>query len=753
MNTKNKVFFLILFFLAITFLKVVAQNSELSKITLEDLYENNVFRQDGINTIRWMKDNQSYSALEVNKSVGGKDIVVYDIETGKRDVLVSAEKLIPAKKNEPLITYGYQWSDDNTKLLIFTNTRKVWRLHTRGDYWVLDLRNGKLTQIGSSMEPAHLMFAKFSPDGKNVGFVYKNNVYVQNLDTDSVEQLTFDGNDHIINGTFDWAYEEEFHCRDGFRWSSDSRKIAFWQMNTEGTGTFYLINNIDSIYPKIIPLPYPKVGTDNSSAKIGAINVEDKKITWMNIPGDTRNNYLPRMDWANSSEEELIIQQLNRQQNTNKVYLADANTGVVKQIFKEESETWLDPNDDVVWLEKGGKFTWLSDMSGWMHLNSISLSDGNITPITSGEYEVINLLKIDPDKGWVYYIASPENATQRYLFRSRLNGKGKHERLSPEEQIGQHSYNISPESKYAIHTFSNHNTPPVYSIISLPDHNVIRVLEDNNQLVQKLKEYNIPEKEFLKIETDDGLVFDAYMVKPPDFDPKKKYPVMFYIYGEPAGATVQNRWSSNMWDQLLAQEGYLVISIDNRGTKTPRGREWRKCVYEKIGIIAPKDQAACAQKILEWDFVDPERIGIWGWSGGGSNTLNCMFRYPEIYKTGIAIAFVSNQLLYDNIYQERYMNTPWNNKEGYRDGSPITHAKNLKGNLLLIYGSADDNCHYQNCQMLVNELIKHNKYFTMIDYPMRTHSINERENTTMHLRMTMLKFLKQNLPVVNKIDE
>lgn len=752
MNTKNKIFFLILFFLAITFLKVVAQNRELSKITLEDLYENNVFRQNGINAIRWMKDNQSYSALEVNKTFGGKDIVAYDIETGKRDVLVSAEKLIPAKKNEPLIIYGYQWSDHNTKLLIFTNTRKVWRLHTRGDYWVLDLRNGKLTQIGSSMKPAHLMFAKFSPDGKNVGFVYMNNVYVQNLDTDSVEQLTFEGNEHIINGTFDWAYEEEFHCRDGFRWSSDSRKIAFWQMNTEGTGTFYLINNIDSIYPTIIPLPYPKVGTDNSSAKIGAINVEDKKITWMNIPGDTRNNYLPRMEWANSSEE-LIIQQLNRQQNTNKVYLADVNTGVVKQIFKEESETWLDPNDDLVWLEKGSKFTWLSDMSGWMHLNSISLSDGNITPITSGEYEVIDLLKIDPDMGWVYYIASPENATQRYLFRSRLNGKGKYERLSPEEQIGQHSYNISQESKYAIHTFSNHNTPPVYSIISLPDHNVIRVLEDNNQLVQKLKEYDIPEKEFFKIETDDGLVFDAYMVKPPDFDPKKKYPVMFYIYGEPAGATVQNIWSSNMWDQLLAQEGYLAISIDNRGTKTPRGREWRKCVYEKIGIIAPKDQAACAQKILEWDFVDPERIGIWGWSGGGSNTLNCMFRYPEIYKTGIAIAFVSNQLLYDNIYQERYMNTPWNNKEGYRDGSPITHAKNLKGNLLLIYGSADDNCHYQNCQMLVNELIKHNKYFTMIDYPMRTHSINERENTTMHVRMTMLKFLKQNLPVVNKIDE
>ena len=725
--------------------EITAQNSGKKSITLEDIYKNNVFGQKGITSVRWMKDQKRYSTLETNKVTGGNDIVAYDAKKGKREVLISSNDLIPEGQDIPLIIRDYQWSEDNAKLLIFTNTRKVWRLHTRGDYWVLDLNTKKLNQMGKAMEPARLMFAKFSPDGEMVGFVYKNNIYAQDLNTGKVDQLTNDENDHIVNGTFDWAYEEEFGCRDGFRWSADSKRIAFWQMDTEGTGTFYLINNIDSIYPKIIPLPYPKVGTDNSSAKIGTISLDNKKITWMNVPGDNRNNYLPRMEWANSSEE-LIIQQLNRQQNTNKVYLANAKTGSVKQVFKEEIDTWLDPNDELTWLYNGSQFTWLSDMSGWMHLNSVSPGDGSITPITSGDYEVITLLQIDQDKGWVYYIASPDDATQRYLYRSRLDGKGQAERLSPENQIGQHKYDIAPGSKYAIHTFANHETPSVYSVINLPGHDVIRVLEDNSELVEKLSEYNIPKKEFMKIKTDDGLEFDAYMVKPLDLDPNKKYPLMFYVYGEPAGATVQNNWSSNLWDQLLAQEGYIVISVDNRGTKTPKGREWRKCVYEKIGIIAPADQAACARKILEWDFIDPERVGIWGWSGGGSNTLNSMFRHPDIYKTGIAIAFISNQLIYDNIYQERYMNTPWNNEEGYRDGSPITHAKNLEGNLLLIHGSADDNCHYQSCQLLVNELIKHNKYFTMIDYPMRSHSINERENTTMHLRMTMLNYLRKNLP-------
>lgn len=516
-------------------------------------------------------------------------------------------------------------------------------------------------------------------------------------------------------------------------------------MDTKGTGTFYMINNIDSIYPKLIPLPYPKVGTANSSAKIGVISIDNKAITWMDIPGDPRNHYLARMEWANSSDE-LIIQQLNREQNTNKVFCANATNGITKVVYTEKVETWLDVYDDLDWLHNGMEFSWLSDNTGWLHLNKVSWKDGKITPITLGNFEVIQVLKIDQENGWVYYIASPENATQRYLYRSKLDGTGKPEKLSPANQQGQHTYYISPNCKYAIHTFSNHNSPPCYQIVTLPDHKAIRVLEDNKELVKKLKEYNLPEKEFLKIKTDDGLEFDAWMIKPKEFNPAKKYPVMFYVYGEPAGSTVQDKWDNDFWHQFLAQEGYIVMSIDNRGTDVPRGRDWRKCIYKKIGIIPPQDQAACARQIMKWDFVDTSRIGIWGWSGGGSNTLHSIFRYPEIYKTGIALAFISNQLLYDNIYQERYMNLPDNNPQGYREGSPITHAKNLQGNLLLIHGSGDDNCHYQSCQMLVDELIKNNKYFTMLDYPMRSHSINERENTSLHLRMTMFTFLKKNLP-------
>lgn len=743
---KTPAIILIIFLFVFPVLEGSSQNRTLSKLTLEDLYQNNTFQSKGINAVRWMKDNKRYSALEENTTTGGKDIVAYEAESGKKEVLISATSLIPSGGKTPLLIRDYFWSEDNTKLLIFTNTRKVWRYHTRGDYWVLDLKAGTLSQMGAAMETASLMFAKFSPDAKKLGFVHKNNIYVQSLENGKIEQLTKDGSEHIINGTFDWAYEEELDCRDGFRWSPDSKKIAFWQLDSEGTGTFYLINNIDSIYPKIIPLPYPKVGTSNSSAKIGSITLEDKKITWMDIPGDPRNHYLARMDWANLSDE-LIIQQLNREQNTNKVYFANSATGRSKVGYTEKVETWLDIHDNLTWLNEGKEFTWMSDNTGWLHLNRVSRDNGKIIPITSGEFEVIQLLEIDPENGWAYYIASPENATQRYLFRSQLNGQGKPERLSPIDQTGQHAYNISPDCKFAIHTFSNAGTPPIYSVISLPDHQAIRVLEDNKEMVAKLAEYTIPEKEFFKIKTDDGLEFDAWMIKPLNFNPEKKYPVMFYIYGEPASATVQNSWNGNLWDQLLAQEGYIVISVDNRGTNSPRGRDWRKCVYKKIGIIAPQDQAACARKIMEWDFVDSSRIGIWGWSGGGSNTLNCMFRYPEIYKTGIAIAFISDQKLYDNIYQERYMNLPKNNEEGYRDGSPITHAKNLQGNLLLIHGSGDDNCHYQSCEMLVNELITQNKYFSMVEYPMRTHSINERDNTTMHLRMTMLNYLKQNLPV------
>ncbi|MBE9518690.1 MAG: S9 family peptidase, partial [Bacteroidetes bacterium] len=370
-----------------------------------------------------------------------------------------------------------------------------------------------------------------------------------------------------------------------------------------------------------------------------------------------------------------------------------------------------------------------------------------IQQVTKGDFEVIQLVSVDARRGYVYYIASPEDPTRRFLYRSRLNGKGKPEQITPEEEKGHHSYDISPDNMYAIHTWSNHNQPPIIELIRLKDHKPITTLENNKELKQRFSQLDIQIKEFFRIKLDDGIELDGWMIKPPDFDPGKKYPVIFHVYGEPHGTTVQDNWSSrDLWHYFLSQNGYLVMSVDNRGTNVPRGREWRKSIYKQIGIQASYDQAEAARKILKWEFVDPERVGIWGSSGGGSMTLNCMFRFPGIYKTGIALSFISNQLLYDSFYQERFMDIPEENEYGYREGSPITHAHNLQGNLLLIHGSADDNCHYQSLEMLVNELIKHNRYFTMIEYPMRTHSLRERENSSLHLRTSMYKYFLQNLP-------
>ena len=669
--------------LLFSFITIVGWGQE--DLTLEKLYSTNEFPTKGFGPARWLSDGSGYTTLE-HSSEGGRDIIKYNPETGSRIVLVKSTSFVPENEDKPLEISDYSWSEDGGKLLIFTNTRRVWRYNTRGDYWVLDLKSGKLQQIGKPLKATTLQFAKFSPDCKKVAYVSEQNIYMEDLSSELITPLTKDGGANIVNGTFDWVYEEELNLRDGFRWSPDSKKIAYWQLDTEGIGTFYMINNIDSIYPKLIPLPYPKAGTTNSASKIGVLDIATLKTSWMDIPGDPRNNYLARMDWANSSDE-IIVQQLNRKQNTNKIFLGNAYSGSSKNIYTEKVDTWLNVYDDLTWLDDGKYFTWRSDHTGWLHLYKVSRDGKEVKPITHGDFEVINLLTIDKKGGWIYFIAAPNTPTERYLFRSKLNGKGEPQRLSPIESKGHHAYNISPDAKFAIHTFSNAYTPPQIDVVSLPDHKTLNVLEDNSALKTKLADYNIPKKEFFRLQVSDDLVFDGWMIKPLNFDPAKKYPVLFQVYGEPAGSTVQNSYSRDLYHEYIAQQGYIVMSIDNRGTNVPRGREWRKCIYKKIGIIATDDQAAAARKIMEWDFIDPDRIAIWGWSGGGSMTLNCMFKYPDIYKTGIAVAFVSHQKLYNTIYQERYMDTPANNPEGFAQGSPITFAKNLKGNLLLIHGS------------------------------------------------------------------
>lgn len=712
-------------------------------LELTDIYKNGTYRSKGYGPVRWMKDNKGYSTLEKNSAVGGVDIIRYEAKSGTRSVLVSAEVLIPEGEKKPLSIRNYEWSLDNSKLLVFTNTRKVWRYHTRGDYWVLDMASGKLTQVGKKVERTTMMFAKFSPDATRVGYVSKNNIFIENINSGKVTQLTSDGSDSIINGTFDWVYEEELSCRDGFRWSPDGTQIAYWQSDTEVIGTFYMINNVDSIYSKLLPIPYPKVGTDNSSVKVGVVSASGGNTKYFDVPGDPQNNYLARMDFIPNSNE-VMIQQLNRKQNTNTVWVGNTQTMELTNIFIDKDEAFLDIHDNIMWLENEKYFTWTSEKDGWMHLYKVSRDGKKVSTITKGNMDVVRINCIDPKGGYVYYIASPENYTQRYLYRSKIDGSSDPERVSPKEQSGQHAYRISSNAQYAIHTFQNTTTPNIISLINLQKHKTIRVLEDNKELADKVAALQLNTKEFIKIDIGE-VVFDAWVIKPPNFDASKKYPIVFYVYGEPAGSTVQDAWrGGDLWHQFLAEQGYVVASIDNRGTRTPRGRDWRKSIYGQIGILAAHDQAAAAKQLFrQYSFIDTNRVGIWGWSGGGQMTMNCLFRYPDVYTSGLAVSFVADQRLYDNIYQERYMGLLKENEANYIDGSPISHAKYLEGNLMIIHGTADDNVHYQNFEKMANELIKNNKMFDMMSYPMRAHGIWERENTSLHLRETMIRYWKR----------
>ena len=712
---------------------------------LEDVVNGKLIQTKGAGAINWLKDGERYSRVEPNKDEGS-DVVAYRAKDNKREVLIPASKLIDKSTGKHVPVKSIIWSDDNDKVLVYTNAKKVWRYETRGDYWLLNLKTGDFRQMGVALPESSLMFAKFSPDGKSVAYVSGNNIYVEKTDDGEVTQLTKDGDDRIVNGTFDWVYEEEFDCRDGFRWSPDSRYIAYWQSDTDGTGTFDIINNVDSIYPTFERFPYPKAGSTNSAVKVGYVSADGGETKWISLPGDPRENYLPRMDFI-PGENTLFIQQMNRQQNTNRVWTADIDGGEVVNIFTDKDAAWLETNDNVMWLDNGKWFTWESERDGWRHLYRVSRDGKEIVPVTKGEYDYVYNVGTDLKNGLVYFIASPDNFTQRYLYSAKLFGDGSATRVSPVGQEGQHRYTMSPTGKWAVHTFNNARTPSVIDMVSFPGHKSVRVIEDNAKAAEQYAALGLNPKEFVKVKSGDHIL-DAWMIKPVDFNPEKKYPVIVEVYGEPASSTVQDVWGNgDLWNQYMANLGYIVVSIDNRGANTPRGREWRKCIYGEVGTFASEDQARGILDLAEqYPFIDKERIGITGWSGGGSQTLNSMFRYPEVFSTGIAIAFVADQRTYDTIYQERYMDTPQNNPEGYRKGSPISYAEGLQGNLLLIHGTGDDNVHYQNCEMLVNELVKHGKVFSQVSYPMRTHAISERDGTTLHLRKTMAKYWLDHLP-------
>lgn len=728
----------------------IAQVPNPALLSLDRIYNGEEFNPKGVGGFKWLKDGNSYGKLEPSATVKeARDLVRYDVATNKRDILLPAEKLIPAGATVPLAINGYEYSSDDSRMLIYTNSKKVWRLNTRGDYWVYEIASGKLTKLGGDAKPSTLMFAKFSPDGTRVGYVRENDLYVENIADGKITRLTSDGSHTLINGTSDWVNEEELDLRDCWRWSPDSKSIAFWQFNAEGIKDFILLNNTADLYPKLTYIPYPKAGTTNAAVRVGVVSAAGGPIKWMNTPGDPRNNYIAMMDWANNSDE-LVLQHLNRLQNTNQLMFADAGTGAVRTVLTEKDEAWVDVTmPTMTWLEGGKRFLWTSERDGWQHVYSVSRDGSDVRLITKGDFDVVNIQSVDESGGWLYYRASPDNATQRYLFRQRLDGTGAAERVTPASQKGWNNYNISPNSKWAFHNYSSMGVPATFEVVDLVKGSSLRTMEDNSELKAKLATLKRAPHEFFRIDIGGGVTLDGWMIKPPDFVATKKYPVLMFAYGEPAGQTVIDTWFGDdyLWYQMLAQQGYIIASVDNRGTPAPRGRAWRKSIYRKNGVINSGDQAAAVKAMIaKMPFIDSSRIGIWGWSGGGSSTLNAMFRYPDIYKMGMAVAPEADVRYYDTIYTERYMGLPQDNAEDYKLCSPITHVKGLKGDLLIVHGTGDDNVHYQATEKLIDALVAANKSFTMMAYPNRTHSISEGEGTTLHLYGLLTRYLKEHLP-------
>lgn len=735
--------------------RVAAQSapSDSTSLSVARIYASTDFRAGAFGPLRWLENGSAYTTLE--RPEGGKpgrDLVRYETETGTRQVLVPAERFVPPGESAPLTIEDYTWSADGARLLVFTKSERVWRTNTRGDYWVLDCSSWRLTKLGGTGKPATLMFAKFAPNGQRVGWVRygENNIYVEDLATGAITQLTTDGSRTIINGTFDWVYEEELGLQDGWRWSPDGATIAYWQLDAAGVRDFTLINDTDSLYSYPVPVQYPKAGGVNSAGRVGVVSATGGATIWMKVPGEPRENYIARMQWApplvaEPGSRELVLQHLNRLQNTLQVMIADARTGAVRTVLTDRDSAWVELGDTLPFVNSGREFLWESERGGWTQLYVVSRDGKLVRPITRPGFDVLTNYGVDRAGAYAYYLASPDQPGQRYLYRVRLEGPALPQRLSPENAVGSHTYAMAPGLGYALYTYSAFGVPPVRTLIQTTNHRRLRVVVDNAELTSRVKALRRGPHEFRTLDVGNGLRLNAWIMKPPDFDSTKRYPVVMFVYGGPGSQTVLNSWGGNqyLWHVLLTQKGYVVASVDNRGTGA-RGRAFRKTVYGQLGVLETADQAAAARALGRLSYIDPTRVGIWGWSYGGFMSLNAIFQHPDVFKTALAVAPVTDWRFYDSIYTERYMGLPQVNAAGYAKGSPITYVRGLKGNLLVVHGSGDDNVHYQNTEVLVDSLVAAQRPFQLMVYPNRTHAILG-GGATEHIYTLLTSYIEKNL--------
>jgi len=707
----------------------VAQGRPLS---VERIWGSNEFASSLV-TIRWAPDGQSYTHVEA--SPGATDLYQVDAVSGSQERLITGTELVPPGSEAPIRIESYQFSADRSKLLIFTNSERVWRQNTKGEYFVWDFVTRRLLPV--SRQGGLQMFAKFSPDGRLVGFVRDNDLFVSEFASDREWRITRDGSDDIINGTSDWVYEEELGLRDAFRISPDGRRIAFWRLDQSRIEPFYLIDETP-LYPEIVPVRYPKAGTPNSEVRIGVAEIETGETQWIEL-GDETEIYVARMGFANSSGR-LWLTRLNRHQNRLDLMVSDVESGESLIIFTDSDSAWVDQHEPL-WFDDGERFLYLSDRHGYAQLFVFDSQGFPVRKLTTDPWDVTAVHGVDEERGVVFFSGVGEGPLQRHVYRIDLDGHNLR-RLTTEP--GTHVASFDPTLTHFVDTYSRAGVPPVQTLRS-SDGEVIRTVASNDVLRARVAALGLREPEFMEVPGGDGGHLNAYVIKPPHFDSSRAYPLLMYVYGGPGSQTVTDAWGGDryLWHQMLAQQGYLVASVDNRGTGA-RGAEFKKATYLNLGRYESEDQIAAARHFGSLDYVDPARIGIWGWSYGGYMSSLAAMRGGTVFRAAISVAPVTDWRLYDTIYTERYMRTPRENPDGYRLGAPVTYADSLEASLLVVHGTGDDNVHSQQTTWLINALENANKQFDMRVYPNKTHSIAG-DVTRINLYSLFTRWLRDNL--------
>ncbi len=685
---------------------------------------------------RSMNDGLNYSIVEQ-----GIRLNVYSYETGEliREVFTT-EGLLQSEAGRPQSISAYHFSPDEGLLLVGVNRQSIYRHSYSDEYYVFDIYKNTLAALSEGTKQT---LPEFSPDGKMVAFVRHNNIFVKEIESGNEFAVTTDGEiNKIINGTTDWVYEEEFGLTKAFQWSPDGRKIAFLRFDERYVKEFTMAM-YGEIYPEQYTFKYPKAGEDNSLVSLHIFDMQTK-VTIKVETGKDPERYIPRFLWTKEPDK-LAVVIMNRHQNDLKILLADGNTGLSQTSYHENNKYYIEITDDLTFLADKKHFITSSTRSGFNHLYLHDMQGNEVAPITRGDWDVTSFFGIDEQSGWVYYSSSEQSPIETHLYRVKLNGTQK-QLLTPEG--GHNNPSFSQGLRFFINNQSTANIPPVVSILN-SDGTVIKVLEDNKELRQKAADHRFVPREFFQIETEPGVVLNAWRILPPDFDAGKQYPVLMYVYGGPGSQTVVDRWDpgNGPWFQMLAQMGFIIVSVDNRGTGN-RGEEFMKMTYLQLGRYEAIDQINAAKHLATLSYVDAEAITIFGWSYGGYLSSLCLAWGADVFAGAISVAPVTNWRFYDTIYTERYMRTPQENPDGYDDNSPINHVGKIKGKLLLVHGSADDNVHYQNTMEMAKSLIDANIPFELAIYPNHNHGIRG-GNARLHLFEHITRFLMANWGVRN----